>query len=194
MMLVTASSTARMTLFSSSRASRLARIRRETKSRTTMRCFVSLETTSLSFRLSPIPMPEPIPYPTGLQETQRHNGDVVRLGSISLVLVQRLDDQVEHLVRIPGRQVPDERIEPLVPELLVRRVHRFHRSVREGHDPVPMPQDDHLVLDGPLEHRALVEPEGDPVRIDELDLVRGGPPDDQRIIPRAGHPDFVGST
>src|SRR5262249_15245771 len=138
MMLVTASSTARMTLFSSSRARRLARMRRETKSRTTMRCFVSLVTTSLSFRLSPIPMPEPIPYPTGLRQVaQRHNGDVVRLWGAALVLVQGLDEQVEHLVGVPRRQVADERIEPLVPELLVCRVHRFHRSVREGHDPVP---------------------------------------------------------
>src|SRR6185295_2339271 len=104
MMLVTASSTARITLFSSSRASRLARMRRETKSRTTMRCFVSLVTTSLSFRLSPIPF---CPSLWFLQVAQRHNGDVVRLGSIPLVLVQRLHDQVQHLVGVARRQVPD---------------------------------------------------------------------------------------
>src|SRR6187549_2357617 len=114
MMLVTASSTARMTLFSSSRARRLARMRRETKSRTTMRCFVSLVTTSLSFRLSPIPV-----LAVFLQVAQRHNGDIVRLGRVPLVLVQFLDEQVQHLVGIPRRQVADERVESLVAEFLV---------------------------------------------------------------------------
>src|SRR5262249_44291876 len=161
MMLVTASSTARMTLFSSSRARRLARIRRETKSRTTMRCFVSLVTTSLSFRLSPIPYP---PGSLSLEVAQRHNGDIVRLRRVTFMVIQRLDDQVQHLVRIPRRQVADEVVKAVVAELLVRRVHRFHRPIREGHDAVPMPQTDGHFLDRPLEHRAFVEPEGDPVR------------------------------
>src|SRR6185295_1591517 len=122
MILVTASSTARMTLFSSSRARRLARMRRETKSRTTMRCFVSLVTTSLSFRLSPITVLASVP----LEIAQGHNGDVVRLRRMSLVLVKRLHQQIQHLIGVPRRQIPDEGIEALVAELLVRRVHRFH--------------------------------------------------------------------
>src|SRR5258708_38516953 len=116
MMLVTASSTARITLFSSSRARRLARMRRETKSRTTMRCFVSLLTTSLSFRLSPIPSARA--FDRFLKVTQRHNGDVIRLGSVPLVLIQRLHDQIQHLVGVARRQIPDEPVETVVAELL----------------------------------------------------------------------------
>src|SRR5437773_2216740 len=98
MMLVTASSTASVILFWSSFVTRLWRIIRMTNSRTTRRFFVSFAITNRSFSDSLIV----------LQVSERHDCQVVVLGSPSLVLVQRRHRQFQVLTGFPRCQGLDQ--------------------------------------------------------------------------------------